>query len=91
MTKQMMDYVLAYADIYDMDKCPITEIINHVETSFEAAHDGDEQDNFFNEKECINEFVEHYNSMKENFLDDEVKELVESGMDFITACEDWDI
>lgn len=73
MTQLKFEYMLAYADMYDMMSRPFEDIMQEIENSFEKAHEGDEQDNYFNETAHMVETLERYHSMYEKGLENDCK------------------
>lgn len=84
MTKRDVEFIIAYADVYDMMARPFVEVY-------------DELCEVFNNIPCtpdvyIEKFMEKYNSMKEYGLDNEVKFYTAVlGYSLFEACEEWDI
>lgn len=90
MNKRDLEFMLAYADVYDMMNRPFTEVYDELTKFFDEGREATE--GAFNEEEYKNEFLEKYNSMKEYGLDNEVKfHTAVLGDDFFEACREWDI
>lgn len=84
MNRRELEFIIAYADVYDMMNRPFAEVY-------------DELCEMFDNMPCTPDdytesFMEKYNTMKEYKLDNEVKAYTcVLGGDFFEACAEWDI
>lgn len=90
MNKRDLEFMLAYADVYDMMNRPFVEVYDELTKFFDEGREATE--GAFNEEEYKNEFLEKYNLMKEYKLDNEIKfHCAVLGDDLFEACREWDI
>lgn len=90
MNRRELEFIVAYADVYDMMNRPFAEVYNELTKFFNEGREATE--GAFNEEEYKNEFLEKYNTMKEYGLDNEVKfHTAVLGDSFFEACTEWDI
>ena len=78
MNKLTLNFLVAYADVYNLQDQPAADVI-------EKTLD------FLNSDEFMEDFLEHYYLMKHFQLDYEVKRCILCGMNFWEACREWDI
>lgn len=88
--KRDLNFICAYADVYDMQTRPFVEVYDELTKFFKEC--SETTNGAFNEEEYKSEFLEKYNTMKEYKLDNEVKFYTcVLGDDFFEACAEWDI
>lgn len=78
MNKLTLNFLIAYADVHNLQDKPVADVI-------------EETLDFLNSDEFMEDFLEHYYLMKHYHLDYEVKECISCGMNFWEACREWDI
>ena len=84
MDKRELEFIVAYADVYDMMDRPFDEVCDELCELF--------SDMPYAPHEYMESFMERYNSMKENGLDYEVKYFTNVlGNSFFEACDEWDV
>ena len=92
MKNMKTEFIHAYADVNDMLQESIFTVIDKIRGELEEYHENDNEEVFFDEEEYVDLYIEAYNAMKEAGLDWEVKRLMKTeNMDFIVACEDFDL
>lgn len=73
-----LQFLLIYAEVYELKNQPVTEVI-------ELAID------YLNSDEMMYSFIESYHLMKDYHLEAEVKACIANGDTFLGACREWDI
>lgn len=92
MTNISLEFLVAYAEVYNKSYKPFMEVYEEVEKFFEEAHLADDVYEHFNDEEYMAEFLQKFKDMKENHLELEVYQLIdECYLDFFDACQEWDI
>lgn len=86
MTLKDLQFMLAYAEVHGLMEHPFDEVYTTICNMFDEAFLA-----VMSIDEYIDDFMEHYNAMKEHHLEGEVLSAVANGDSFFTACEDWDI
>lgn len=87
MTKKDLQFMLAYAEVHELMNAPFYEVYEDICRLF-----GDEGfASTLTPDEYIDDFMEHYNAMKENHLENEIHETMHLGYPFFGACQEWDI
>lgn len=84
MNKRELEFILAYADVYDMMSRPFTEVYDGLCKMFDNIP--------CTPCDYIESFMKKYSAMKEYGLDNEIKfQITVIGDNFFEACEEWDI
>lgn len=78
--------MLAYAEVHGLMEHPFDEVYTTICNMFDEAFLA-----VMSIDEYIDDFMEHYNAMKEYHLEGEVLSAVANGDNFFKACEEWDI
>ena len=78
MKKRDLQFLLIYAEVYELKNQPVTEVI-------ELAID------YLNSDEMMNSYLESYHLMKYYHLEPEIKFCIANGDTFLGACREWDI
>lgn len=78
MNKRDLQFLLIYAEVYELKNQPVTKVI-------ELAID------YLNSNEMMYSFIESYHLMKDYHLEAEVKACIANGDTFLDACREWDI
>ena len=78
MRTKELEFLLMYAEVYGLQKLPVTEVVE------QAA-------NYLNSEEVMDSFIECYHSMKHYHLEDEIEASMARGDTFLEACKEWDI
>lgn len=82
-------FVDAFAEVYGIKKAERKDIIDSA--TKHLANILKDSENFKTVYNYINEFLDHYDSMKEHHLEEEVHQCMVMGDSFFTACREWDI
>lgn len=84
MNRRELEFIVAYADVYDMMNRPFVEVYDELCEMFDNMP--------CTQCDYIESFMEKYNTMKEYGLDNEVKfHTAVLGDSFFEACTEWDI
>lgn len=79
-------FLLAYADVHDKMQSPVMEVLEELNNKFNELQE------FYSSKEeaeeaYIEEFMDHYQAMKEYGLEEDVKTWMHNtGDNFFTTC-----
>ena len=82
-------FVDAFAEVYDLQhqerSLVINNAIRHLSNLLLEVGDFRAICNY------LDEFMEHYNNMKEHHLEEEIHNFMKAGDSFFIACREWDI
>lgn len=87
MTKRDLEFICAFADVYELGNVPFMMVYKQIcewLEEYPAYYDCEVED-------IIEDFMNHYDDMKKLYLDWEIKQCIKNGDTFFNACREWDI
>lgn len=91
MNKLQLDFVCAYADVYDLMNDPFSKVLDIIEHDIMSSLDWGEDSYMVSPEMFVEEFMRCYNTMKKYGHLDKVKSFMKGGWSFFGSCYQFDI
>lgn len=89
MTAKDLEFQCAFAEVFQLQNATHQECLDKINDWFVDFHEANES--YFDQKDIIDEFLDHYKAIKEYGLMAEVQMSMKDNYDFFSARRDWDV